>query len=144
VLPLMHFHYDRFDTPNDDLYGKWSVNFSGNPQGEIDKVLISLDESEVSFTRKPDDALTDPALLNRYVGKYVTPTGASVEIRNPTGNVLFVLFPGQPQYELIPNKPGKFRLKAFSDTSIEFVAEANHITGFKISDPSGETFNKKI
>ena len=144
VLPLMHFHYDRFDTPDDDLYGKWSVNFSGNPQGEIDKVLISLDESEVSFTRKPDDALADPALLNRYVGKYVTPTGASVEIRNSDGNVLFVLFPGKPQYELIPSKPGKFRLKAFSDTSIEFVAEANQITGFKISDPSGETFNKKM
>src|SRR2546428_10726865 len=43
-LPLAHFHYDRFDTPDDEQDGKWSVNFSTNPQGEIAKALVSLDE----------------------------------------------------------------------------------------------------
>ena len=27
-LPLAHFHYDRFDSPNDEEEGKWSVNFA--------------------------------------------------------------------------------------------------------------------
>ncbi|MDJ0569166.1 MAG: serine hydrolase [Pleurocapsa sp. MO_192.B19] len=31
-LPLNHFHYDRFDTPDDERYGKRSVNFLTNPQ----------------------------------------------------------------------------------------------------------------
>src|SRR5260370_27655074 len=30
-MPLTHFHYDRFDTPDDEQDGKWSVNFSTNP-----------------------------------------------------------------------------------------------------------------
>src|SRR3989442_1348495 len=41
ALPLSHFHYDRFDTPDDEEDGKWSVNFSTNPQGEVDKLLMS-------------------------------------------------------------------------------------------------------
>jgi len=44
-LPLAHFHYDRFDTPNDEENGKWSVSFSTNPQGDIDKATMSLDEA---------------------------------------------------------------------------------------------------
>ena len=43
--------------PDDEIYGKWSVNFLTNPQGELDKVLMSLDEGEVTFTRKPDESL---------------------------------------------------------------------------------------
>src|SRR6516162_8719475 len=30
--PLSHFHYDRFDTPDDEQYGRFSVNFRTNPQ----------------------------------------------------------------------------------------------------------------
>ena len=31
-MPLTHFHYDRFDTADDEEDGKWSVNFSTNPR----------------------------------------------------------------------------------------------------------------
>ena len=41
-LPLGHFHYDRFDTPDDEIDGKWSVNFLTNPQRDIDKAVMSL------------------------------------------------------------------------------------------------------
>ncbi len=27
AFPMTHYHYDRFDTPDDERYGKWSVNF---------------------------------------------------------------------------------------------------------------------
>jgi len=39
---MTHFHYDRFDTPDDEQDGKWSVNFQTNPQGDIDKATMSL------------------------------------------------------------------------------------------------------
>ena len=51
-MPLSHFHYDRFDTPDDEEDGKWSVNFLTNPQGEIDRAELSLDEAAVVFTRR--------------------------------------------------------------------------------------------
>ena len=50
-FPMKHFHYDRFDTPDDEQDGMWSVNFSTNPQGDIDKATMSLDEAEATFTQ---------------------------------------------------------------------------------------------
>jgi Domain of unknown function (DUF3471) len=52
-MPLSHFHYDRFDTADDEENGKWSVNFSTNPQGDVDKATMSLDEAEATFVRRP-------------------------------------------------------------------------------------------
>jgi hypothetical protein len=70
VLPLSHFHFDRFDTPNDEQDGLYSVNFYNNPQGDIDRLVISLDENEATFIRRPDTSLSQPETLARYTGKY--------------------------------------------------------------------------
>src|SRR5438477_12073595 len=78
ILPLAHFHYDRFDTPNDEENGKWSLNFSTNPQGDIDKVTMSLDEGEVTFVRRP--AKLDEAGAQRVAGSYSSPTGGKVQV----------------------------------------------------------------
>ncbi len=66
-MPLGHFHYDRFDTADDEQDGKWSVNFLTNAQGEIDRAEMSLDQSAVTLTRrvpgrivKRDDASAVP------------------------------------------------------------------------------------
>src|SRR5207253_1069755 len=67
-LPLSHFHYDRFDTPDDERDGKWSVNFGANPQGDIDKATMSLDEAEAVFIRKAGSV--EPNLLQRMAGNY--------------------------------------------------------------------------
>ncbi|MFN8008811.1 MAG: DUF3471 domain-containing protein [Terriglobia bacterium] len=53
LFPMSHYHYDRFDTPDGEQYGKFSVNFRTNPKGEIDEAAMSLDEAAVVFTRKP-------------------------------------------------------------------------------------------
>ena len=44
---MSHIHYDRFDTPDDEQYGKFSINFRTYPQGDIDSAVISLDQAEV-------------------------------------------------------------------------------------------------
>ena len=136
ILPLTHYHYDRFDTPDDEIYGKWSVNFLTNPQGELDKVLMSLDEGEVTFTRKPDASLSDPNILAKYLGKYEL-AGGIFEIVLKDDNKLYLIIPGQPNYELIPIKKNKFRFKQFSDVTISFLEENNKITSLEIADPSG-------
>jgi CubicO group peptidase (beta-lactamase class C family) len=135
-FPLTHFHFDRFDTPDDELYGKWSVNFQTNPQGDIDKAVMSLDEAEALFTRKPE--ALKPELLKQLAGTYETPTGFKFQVALKEDNVLYLVFPGQPEQKLIHYKELKFRLKEFSDLVFEFVIEEGKVKALKQRDPSGE------
>jgi hypothetical protein len=136
-LPLEHFHYDRFDTPDDEEDGKWSVNFLTNPQGEVDKAVMSLDEAEVAFARRVPKELSSLETLRQYAGTYETPTGGRFDVVVREG-VLGLVFPGQPFQALVPWRPRRFRLKEFSDVSIEFVVEGGRVTAMKQVDPSGE------
>ena len=136
-MALSHFHYERFDTPDDEQDGKWSVNFSTNPQGEVDKALMSLDEAEVSFVRRVPAILSDPATLRQYAGTYETPSGAKFEVVLKEDGAFGLQFAGQPFQELIPWKPHRFRIKEFSDVSFEFVVSEGRVTELRQIDPSG-------
>jgi hypothetical protein len=137
-LPLSHFHYDRFDTPDDEQDGKWSVNFATNPQGEVDRALISLDEAEVSFLRRPPAELSALATLRPYAGTYETPTGSKFQVVLKEDGTLGLLFPGEPFQALIPWRPRKFHVKEFSDVVYEFVLADGKVKELKQTDPSGE------
>ena len=137
-LPLAHFHYDRFDTPDDEQDGQWSVNFGTSPQGEVDRALISLDEAEVAFNRRVPRELSLSETLQPYAGTYLTPTGAKFEVVL-RGGTLGVVRPGQPFQPLVPWKPRRFRVKEFSDVIVEFaVGPDGKVTALKQIDPSGE------
>ena len=143
-LPLAHFHYERFDTPDDEQDGKWSVNFTTSPQGEVAAATLSLDEGEVVFTRRAEAALSAPATLRRYVGSYETPTGAKFEVVLRDDGSFGVAFAGQPFQVLMPWKPHLFKIPEFSDVTVEFVAEGDRVVAMKQRDPSGEyTFPRK-
>src|SRR5881398_300834 len=135
-FPLSHFHYDRFDTPEDEQYGKFSVNFRTNPQGDIDGAVMSLDQAEVVFTRKPETL--DPALLEKLAGGYMTPTKVKFEVLYQPGAGLSLAFPGGPPIKLIPLKGLKFRTPQFADIVYEFVMENRKVTALKQRNPSGE------
>jgi CubicO group peptidase (beta-lactamase class C family) len=142
-LPLSHFHYDRFDTPDDEQDGKWSVNFSTNPQGEVDKALLSLDQAEVTFARRVPAELSSLGTLKPYAGTYETPTGARFEVVLREDGTLGLALPGQPFQPLIPWKPRRFRVKEFSDVIYEFVVADGKVTALKRIDPSGEFVNPR-
>lgn len=133
---MTHFHYDRFDTPDDEQDGMWSVNFATNPQGDIDKATMSLDENEAMFTRR--SPTLDDATLNRLPGTYVTPSGNKFQVVVKPGSGLYITFPGAPDQKLIPYKGLKFRVPEFADLVFEFVEENGQITALKQTDPSGE------
>src|SRR5437660_2135589 len=135
-FPLSHFHYDRFDTPDDEQYGKFSVNFRTNPQGDIDGAVISLDQAEVVFTRKPETL--DAALLEKLAGGYVTPTKVRFEVLYQPGAGLSLAFPGGPPIKLIPIKGLKFRTPQFADVIYEFVMVNGKANALKSRNPSGE------
>jgi CubicO group peptidase (beta-lactamase class C family) len=136
TFAMTHYHYDRFDTPDDERYGKWSVNFGTNPQGDVDRALMSLDEAEATFTRRPETL--DSSVLKQLAGTYETPTGARFQVVLKEDGGLFLVFVGQPERKLVPYKGLKFRVPEFSDVVYEFVVENGQAKALKRRDPSGE------
>ncbi len=133
-MPLSHFHYDRFDTPNDEENGKFSLNFRTNPMGEIDAVDISLDEAAVTFTRRVPPALSTDATLQQYAGTYITPSGGKTVLTFQPGKGLAIR--GGP--DLQPWRPHQFRVKEFPDVVISFTVEGGKVLAMRQRDPSGE------
>src|ERR1051326_8088737 len=141
-LPMTRYHYDRFDTPDDEQNGKWSVNFRTNPQGDIDQAVLSLDEAEVVFGRKPDPI--DPKLMTDLPGGYETPTGVKVRIASAADGKITMTSPGGMPTPLTQIKGLVFRTPQFSDVTFEFVVQNGKVSGLKQRTPSGEmTFPKK-
>jgi CubicO group peptidase (beta-lactamase class C family) len=135
-MPMTQFHYDRFDTPDDERDGKWSVNFRTNPQGDVDQAVMSLDEAEAVFTRKPEGL--DAALLNQLAGTYEMPSGMKAQITFVQNGGLSLVLPGSPPYSLTHTKGMRFRIPQFSDLVFEFVMENGQVKALKEKDPSGE------
>ena len=141
--PLTHFHYDRFDTPDDERDGKLALNFATSPQGDIDKVTISIDEGEVTFARRPAAILSATATLAQYVGEYLTPSGATIQVQLRESGQLGVLAPGQPFQPLVPWKAHAFKIKEFSDITVRFEVAGGKVTAMVQVDPGGEHRNAR-
>jgi len=123
-LPLYHYHYDRFITPDDQIDGKWSMTFITSAQGSVDQVKVSLDEKEVIFNRKADPRLRDPDFLKKLEGKYeLNGQIISIVFRN---NELVIM--GTPSVHLEPFKDNMFRFREFSDQTAEFIFDVKGIT----------------
>jgi len=74
----------------------------------------------------------------------VTPTGASFGVVLKEDGTLGLEFPGQPFQALIPWRPQRFKLKEFSDITIEFVLEGGKVKAMTQISPSGRyTFQRK-
>jgi len=135
-MPMAHFHYDRFDTPDDEEDGKWSVNFRTNPQGDVEAALMSLDEAEAVFTRKPETL--DLKLLSQLAGSYESPNGEKVQVKYQENSGLALVPPGSLPLPLNHLKGLRFRIPQFSDVIFEFVMEKGQVKALKQTDPSGE------
>jgi hypothetical protein len=140
-LPLYHYHYDRFITPDDEINGKWSMTFITDAQGSIGQVKVSLDEKEVIFNRKADPRLSDPDFLKKLEGQYeISGNIISIAFRN---NELVVMT--SPPQHLEPYKDNKFRIREFSDQIVEFIFDdKGTIIGMKITaEGNSVLLNKK-
>lgn len=133
-MPLTRFHYDRFDTPDDEEDGKFSLNFLTNPMGEVDRVEVSLDEAAVTFTRQVPAVLAADSTLQRYAGTYISPSGGKVDVTFQPGKGLSIR--GGP--DLLPWRPSQFRVKEFSDVVVSFTTEGSKVVAMRQRDPSGE------
>ena len=141
TLPLQHYHYDRFISPDDVIDGKWSLIFGTDAQGDIQNVRVSLDEKEVVFIRKADARLTDLTFLKKLVGQY--------ELNgNPVNLVISnneLMINAAPPQHLEPYKGTSFRIREISDQIVEFIFDnEGNPTGFKLLyDGKAVVFTKK-
>ena len=135
-MPLSHFHYDRFDTPDDEQDGKFSANFKTNPLGEIEGAELSLDESAVTFTRRIPPSLTTDATLQAYAGTYTSPSGGKVEVVLRPGEGLMIR--GGANTALKPWRPHQFRIKEFPDVVVTFTVQDGKVLAMRQRDPGGE------
>ena len=141
TLPLHHYHYDRFASIDDEIDGKWLLLFDTDAQGSIQNIKVSLDEKEVVFVRKADARLSDPAFLKKLEGAYEL-NGSTLNF--VISNQELVITTSPPQH-LEPYKGTTFRIREFSDQTIEFILDkADVATGFKFtSDGKIVVFMKK-
>jgi hypothetical protein len=141
VLPLAHFHYDRFDTPDDEHYGKFSLNFDVNPQGDVDRFTMFLDEAEVAFVRKPEALPLE--LLQLLAGTYVSRSGSRFQVLLREGSLRLAI-PGEPMDDLVLYKGLKFRDRHNPNLLFEFILENGRVTSLRQTDPTGQfTFTRK-
>lgn len=134
-FPLAHFHYDRFDTPDDENVGRFSLNFRTNPAGDIDTIAISLDEGEALFVRKPPTI--EPAVLESLAGTYLFPNKTKFRVTYQPGAGLSLAIPGGPPQPLVPVKGLRFRLPQFADDTYEFNMANGKPVSITERDPSG-------
>jgi len=137
-MPLSHFHYDRFDTADDEQDGKWSVSFLTNAQGEIDRAEMSLDQSAVTLTRRVPAALSNVTTLRQYLGTYETASGGKFNVVLRPDNTLAIQYPDGTFQNLLPWQPHRFRIKEFADVTYEFAVANGLAVELKQINPSGE------
>ncbi|MFM0644925.1 serine hydrolase [Paraburkholderia bryophila] len=128
-LPLIHFHYDRFDTPDDEAKGAWSVSFLTSTLGDIDRAVIQLDQIEAVFVRL---AIRPEAnVLAKLVGTYETPLGTKIGVRLNRDGDIVLSAPGDPAEVLKPLKGLQFRSDDFPDVTFEFVFHEERVTALR-------------
>jgi CubicO group peptidase (beta-lactamase class C family) len=151
-LWLKHYHYDIFvpyvvedskiDT-TDNITSELRWNFITNDAGEISGVKAKFEAAldPLTFKRKAVEIKIDKAILNKYVGEYNLSTiTTKVSLK---GEKIYLLVPGQPEYELFPTASNKFTLKALDGYKLEFIKnEKGEFNELLFIQPNG-TFKAK-
>jgi len=153
-LWLRNFHYDIFEPfDKDPIDGIDTTDksptrfaFQMNESGDISSVQIGIEPTlpPIKFekTVKPKDISADE--LNKYVGDYDLSGQAIVKVYIKDNKTLFVLVPGQPDYELIPIEKDKFSLKIINGYFVQFeINDKAESTGLTFIQPNGNFKAKK-
>jgi hypothetical protein len=142
VLPLQHYHYERFDSPNDVENGRWVLNFITNALGIVNRFVTAIGENEVVFLRQPPTHSTD--LLARLAGTYETATGYRFEVRLRQDETLWLVPPGQTETRFIAHRGMEFRNPSAPGSIFEFIEEHGEIKSMKQTTPRAVHLSRKL
>ncbi|MDQ3681968.1 MAG: serine hydrolase [Bacteroidota bacterium] len=144
---LMHDNYDVFDyfqvIPGEEIdtsgSGPARIQFQLSKLGDIESLAMDLEASlkPLIFRKQLIGKEVKKEDLQKYVGDYdLSGTIAKVYVKN--NNVLYVMVPGQPEYELLSTDKDKFALKVLSGYFVQFtVNDKNQVTDLTFIQPNG-------
>ncbi len=147
LLWLRHYHYDIFEPfdkdPKDgiDTTDKSPLHFQFqmNEAGEINAVSLPLEATlpALKFSKTPKPKSITKEELVKYTGDYDL-GGGVVKVYIKDEKTLFVLVPGQPDYELVPVDKNKFALKVAAGYYVQFdVSDDGVTTALSFLQPNG-------
>lgn len=147
VSNLEHWHYDTFNAKKieDGTFDDSKLTFRTNANGFVASVEAPVEPTldDISFARKPDAKLSDPAYLKTLEGQYDTGTQKIALILK--GTALVASIPGQPLYDLLPSLGGEFVLKQAPQIIVAFrFDEKGHVVSADMIQPSGVYEAKRI
>ena len=96
----------------------------------------------IAFKRTPNTINVDADTLEQYVGKYDL-MGTEIKAYVKDQKVLYVLVPGQPEYELVPIAEHKFNFKILEGFKVEFIQTDGNIDQVKFIQPNGTFVGKR-
>ncbi|MBC7849731.1 MAG: serine hydrolase [Chitinophagaceae bacterium] len=145
---LRHFHYDIFELFDvDKRTGIDTSNkansrfqFNMNTSGDIESLSTDLQPGlkPIVFERSAKSKSVSRADLSKYVGDYVLSPTVTTKIYIKDETTLYVLVPGQPDYETVPIGNHEFKLKTLNGFSVRFdVDSTGTVTGLSFVQPNG-------
>jgi hypothetical protein len=147
VSALEHWHYETFNARKieDPTFNDSKLTFRTNANGYVSAVEVPVESAldDISFARKPDIRLSDPAWLEKLVGVYDTGTQrVTITIK---GTALTASLPGQPGLDLVPTLGGEFFLKQVPQIIISFrFDEKGQVLSADLVQPGGVYEAKRV
>ncbi|MBC7829660.1 MAG: serine hydrolase [Chitinophagaceae bacterium] len=110
------------------------IKFVKDDKGEYTQAILFQNGQELNAKRLPEEkiAVIDPAILDKYIGKYKLNDNIVVTV-SKENNRLFATATNQPKVEMLPLSETDFVIKEIN-AKIYFVKDASgRITGFKLN-----------
>ena len=144
---LEHWHYETFNGVKiaDPTFADGKLTFRTDVNGRIAAAAGAFEPTldDIVFAKRPDPRQSDPAFLQKYVGRYdLIGQELTVSLR---GNVLIVSARGESAVELVPDLGGEFYLKEVKTIGVRFLVDAKgDVTGAEFVQPNGIFEAKKL
>ena len=105
----------------------------GDVSGVASRFEMLVDE--IIFARKPEAVMSDPEYLAKFLGTYEL-AGQQITV-GIKGDVLTLHVPGQPRYELEPDRDDEFNLKGVAGFSVKFFKDEDETWIARFHQPNG-------
>jgi len=147
TTPLRHFHYDVFEAPEDPLnpLEEIKAQFALNLQGDVEALALPFEPNvpAIVFRRLPEKGMRERSFLEPLTGEYeLGATTVTVSLKGD--DTLMLVVPGQPPYELVPQRGLRFELKGITGFSVEFKKDpGGRVTEMVSYQPNGTFVAKR-
>lgn len=144
---MEHWHFEVFsglENPDDRVFEDHKIRFLTNMKGNVEAIATPFEPSvdDIIFTKKSESKLSDPQYLAKFLGKFEL-AGQTITV-GLKGNVLTLVVPGQPIYELEPDQDDEFNLKGISGFSVKFVKDDSGKYFARFNQPNGVFDTKRV